>query len=198
MTINVSKMSRDNIECCDLNIIVSDFYNHLKKYLIGKIKDNELAEDIVQEVMLKVVTAHQKNVTVKNLKAWLYQIARNTLVDYYRKNANRILENKDFIDEMLFYLQEDSFSPGDYLIPMINLLPQEYSNPLLLSDIEYLPQAEIAEKIGLSLSATKMRIQRARIMLYNLFIQCCDIEYSKEGSFLHCTVKDSCTPLKKL
>lgn len=191
-------MRINNIECCDLNIIVSDFYNHLKNYLIGKIKNKESAEDIIQEVMLKVMTAHKKNLQVENLKAWLFQITRNTLVDYYRKNANRIEENNNDINEMHFYIQESSFSPSDYVVPMIKLLPQKYSNPLYLSDIEHLPQAEIAEKIGISLSATKMRIQRARKMLYNLFAECCEIEYSKEGSFLHCTIKDSCTPLKRL
>lgn len=192
------QMDKENIECCDLNIIISDFYNHLKNYLIGKIRNNELAEDIVQEVMLKVVTAHQKNLQVKNLKAWLYQITRNTLVDFYRKNANRIDENEDYINEMLFHLKEESFNPSDYLIPMINLLPQKYSYPLLLSDIENLPQTEISTKMGLSLSATKMRIQRARKMLYNLFIECCDIKYTENGAFQHCTVKESCIPLKNL
>lgn len=112
---------KENIECCDLNIIISDFYNHLKNYLTGKIKNNELAEDIVQEVMLKLVTAHQKNLKVQNLKAWLYQIARNTLIDYYRKNANVIQENEENLKDSLYSLQEESFRPSDYLIPMINL-----------------------------------------------------------------------------
>lgn len=190
-------MDKEDIECCDLNLIVSDFYNHLKQYLMGKIHNNELTEDIVQEVMLKVITAHQKNLQVKNLKAWLYQIARNTLVDYYRKSANRIHENENLIDEMFLDLQEDSFRPSDNLIPMIELLPKKYGGPLLLSDIENIPQSEIAKQLGLSLSATKMRIQRARKMLYNLFIECCNIEYSEKGAFVNCTIKENCIPLLK-
>ncbi len=189
---------KENIECCDLNEIIQNFYSHLKNYLIGKIKNSELAEDIVQEVMLKVVTAHQKNLKVQNLKAWLYQIARNTLIDYYRKNANVILENENYLKDSLYYLQEEPFSPIDYLIPMINLLPDKYSKPLMLSDIDNIPQSEIAEKMALSLSATKMRIQRARKMLYNLFMECCDIEYDKNGVFLHCEIKENCTPLRNL
>ena len=189
---------KENIECCDLNIIISDFYNHLKNYLTGKIKNNELAEDIVQEVMLKVVTAHQKNLKVQNLKAWLYQIARNTLIDYYRKNANVIQENENYLKNSLYCLQEEPFSPIDYLIPMINLLPEKYSIPLMLSDIDNKSQLEIAKKLNLSHTATKMRIQRARKMLYSLFTECCDIEYDKNGAFLHCEIKENCTPLRNL
>ncbi|HBN06380.1 MAG TPA: hypothetical protein DD434_11435 [Bacteroidales bacterium] len=196
--IKMLQRDKENIECCDLNIIISDFYNHLKNYLTGKIKNNELAEDIVQEVMLKLVTAHQKNLKVQNLKAWLYQIARNTLIDYYRKNANVIQENEENLKDSLYSLQEESFRPSDYLIPMINLLPDKYSYPLMLSDIDNIPQSEIAEKLALSLSATKMRIQRGRKKLYDLFIECCDIVYDKNGFFLHCEIKENCIPLRNL
>lgn len=191
-------MNRAETECCDLNQIINDFYNHLKKYLTRKIKNNELAEDIVQEVMLKVVCAHQKNLQIKNLKAWLYQIARNTLIDYYRKNAKIIQENDDHLKDSLYYLQEESFSPIDYLIPMIKFLPEKYGIPLMMSDIDNISQLDIAKKLNLSLSATKMRIQRARKMLYNLFIECCDIEYTKRGDFSHCEIKENCIPLRDL
>lgn len=191
-------MNVENIECCDLNIIVSDFYNHLKKYLMGKIHDNELAEDIVQEVMLKVIVAHQNNVQVNNLKAWLFQITRNTLIDYYRKKQNYEQVSKKYIDKVLIKLQDKLFSLEDYLIPMIRLLPEKYSNPLLLSDIENIPQVEIANQLNLSVSATKMRIQRARKMLYDKFIECCDIEYTKSGALLHCEIKENCYPIKNV
>ncbi|MCA1758619.1 MAG: hypothetical protein LC658_02525 [Bacteroidales bacterium] len=79
---------------------------------------------------------------------------------------------------------------------MIHLLPEKYSNPLLLSVIENIPQAEIAKQLNLSVSATKMRVQRARKMLYDKFIECCDIEYSKTGGLLHCEIKENCYPVK--
>ncbi|MDN5353587.1 MAG: polymerase sigma-70 factor, subfamily [Candidatus Cloacimonadota bacterium] len=191
-------MNKEKTDCCDLDMIVSDFYQQLKNYLIGKTGDIHLAEDIVQDVMLKVISAHQKSVPVKNLRAWLYQITRNTLIDYYRGRKNKIEAYIEYIDEVQFSQKDDTFSPKEYLIPMIKLLPDKYSIPLLLSDIENKKQAEVAKIINISLSATKMRIQRARKMLYDLFIECCDIQYDKNGSFLHCIVKETCTPLRNL
>lgn len=191
-------LNKKEPECCDLNIIVSNFYHQLKKYIVSKIGDIHLAEDIVQDVMLKVVSSHKKNIQVKNVKAWMYQITRNTLIDYSRKNKNKIENCNEYIDEILFTIKEDSFNPKEYLIPMIKLLPDKYGIPLLLGDIENKPQAEIAKIIGISFSATKMRIQRARKMLYNLFVECCDIQYSQNGAFLHCTVKENCIPLRNL
>lgn len=188
-------MNKDNCECCNLDSLISDFNNHLKKYLLGKIHNNELSEDIVQEVMLKVVAAHQMNVQVKNIRAWIYQITRNTLIDYYRKKQNHEHVNQEQLEEVLIELQDKSFRPEEYLVPMIHLLPQKYSSPLLLSDIDSIPQNEIAKQLNLSVSATKMRIQRARKMLYAKFVECCDIEFTKSGAFSNCTIKESCFPV---
>jgi len=78
------------------------------------------------------------------------------------------------------------------------LLPAKYSEPLIMSDIENIPLKIIGEKLGISLSATKMRVQRARKMLLNLFHECCEIEYTKSGKFSHCTVRNNCIPLIKI
>ena len=61
-------------------------------------------------------------------------------------------------------------------------LPQEYRLPLLLSELNGLPQKEVAERLGLSLSAAKSRVQRGRKRLKDLFIECCDFELDHRGS----------------
>lgn len=183
-------------ECCNINQIVNEFYNQLLGYLIKNIHSTEIAKDIAQEVILKLISVHNKSVKIHNIKAWLFEIARHTIADYY-KDSNNLKKNG--IDTQIMHslnaIESSIFSPSDYLLPMIKLLPTKYSEPLYLSDIENFPQNSVAEKMGLSLSATKMRIQRARKMLYDLFIECCDIEYTKSGAFSHCTIKDTCLPL---
>jgi|TARA_B110000014_G_scaffold254195_1_gene234489 RNA polymerase sigma-70 factor (ECF subfamily) len=183
-------------ECCNINEVVQEFYNYLKSYILGKVKDKTLAEDIVQEVMMKLVLSHQNKKEIKNIKAWLFQVSRNTIYDYYKKHNLEYNLDKDW------NIKDESSSKlykilaSDYIIPMIELLPKEYAKPLMLSDIDKIPQKDIAKQLNLELSATKMRIQRARIKLRALFVDCCHIEFDKQGNFIGCSIKEFCEPLQ--
>ncbi|WP_196890830.1 sigma-70 family RNA polymerase sigma factor [Aureivirga marina] len=185
-------------ECCNINEIVQHFYDYLKAFILKKVNDKELAEDLVQEVMLKLVESHQKEIEITNVKAWLFKVTRNTIYDYFKSHKLEIdLEEninlfKDLQDS------ESKILTTDYIIPMIGLLPEKFSVPLKMSDIENIPQKKIAKKLNLGLSATKMRIKRARVELHGLFIECCEISYDKNGSFVGCTIRNSCDSLHKI
>lgn len=185
-------------ECCNINEIVQEFYTYLHSYILGKVKDKTLAEDIIQDVMLKLVESHKKEKEITNIKAWLFQVSRNTIYDYYKKNALVFNLDKEWNIEQEADSEFSKILVSDYVIPMINLLPKNYATPLLLSDIEKIPQKDIATKLNLELSATKMRIQRGRIKLRDLFVECCDLEYDQKGNFMGCTIKPSCEPLQKI
>lgn len=191
-----------NKECCNINEVVQEFYEFLKAYIIKKTNDINLAEDIVQEVMLKLVESHKKNIEVNNIKAWLFQVTRNTIADYYKdyynKNKIEFNFNEDWKENSISSDTVSSILESDFIIPMIGLLPEKYAKPLLLSDIENIAQKEIAIQLNLGLSATKMRIQRGREKLKTLFIECCDIQYDKSGNFSSCTIKPHCTPLQEI
>jgi RNA polymerase sigma-70 factor (ECF subfamily) len=185
-------------ECCNINEVVKEFYNYLKSYIFGKVKDKTLADDIVQEVMVKLIETHQKSKDIENIKAWLFQVSRHTIYDYYKKH------NLDFNIENDWNIEDESGSEiskimvSDYVIPMIKMLPKDYAVPLMLSDIDKIPQKDIAKQLNLELSATKMRIQRARTKLRALFVECCHLEYDRQGNFTGCTIKDSCEPLHNI
>ena len=174
----------------------------MKAYIIKKTNDINLAEDIVQEVMLKLVESHKKNIEVNNIKAWLFQVTRNTIADYYKdyynKNKIEFNFNEDWKEHSISSENISTILESDFIIPMIGLLPEKYAKPLHLSDIENIPQKDIALQLNLGLSATKMRIQRGREKLKSLFIECCDIQYDKSGNFSSCTIKPHCTPLQEI
>lgn len=191
-------MTKDNnkTECCNPHNIVSDFYDKILGYVIKKVNDIDIAKDITQEVMGRMIDAYDKQLQVNNIKAWLFQVTRNIIADRYRRK-----DFLNYVDTEIESSAEDeipAITAEDFIVPMIKLLPDEYSVPLYMSDIDNMKQSEIAEKLNLSLSATKMRCQRARKKLHELFLECCDIEYTESGAFAHCTIKASCDELHNI
>lgn len=184
-----------NIPNCDVPSLWLEHKAALKNYIFKRVKDEELAKDILQEVLLKVYNFCLSKSGVQNVKSWLYQIAHNTIVDHFRKESqNKVHANLDVIQE------DDNFAfkeALEYIEPLLNFLPQEYAVPLRMADIEGMKQIDIARKLNLSLTATKSRIQRARNLLKAEFITCCHLETDVNGGLISFSIKDSCTPLKQ-
>lgn len=163
--------------------------SEISNFIKSKIDDVSLVEDILQEVSIKLFDNLQRKTEIQNYKAWLYQVARNTIADYYRKNKKiealtsvnlQTTENQNvcFCDLSGFIIQ--------------TYLPKKYSEPLYLSDIEQKSQKEIAEILNLSLTATKSRIQRGRKKLKELIADCIDISYNNKGQVSDFELKKDC------
>lgn len=186
-------MKVDKNQCCNIHSVVSDVYDKILGYVINKTNNKELALDITQDVMGRLIDAYNKNTKITNVKAWLFQVTRNAIADKYRKTDK--LEFKSIEEQTPSADSEFNIMTEDFIIPMIKLLPEKYSFALYMSDIQNMKHADIAVKLNLSLSATKMRCQRARKKLHELFLECCDIHYTPKGAFASCTIKTTCTPL---
>lgn len=183
-------------ECCNIEEIVGQTYKRLLNFLRKQTGDNDLAEDIAQDTMLKLVIARNKNQSLANPEAWLFQVAKNRLSDYYRREKIEFtIENDGCLPDSTV---ADSFHEPlleDMLPRIMKLMPPKYGEALAMSDLDRYPDKEIADKLGISLAAAKMRIRRARKMLHELVNVCYEIEYSKSGRFATCSLKDSCKPL---
>ena len=180
---------------CNVPELWDEHKSELRNFIKKRVKDPDLTNDILQDVLLKVYEFCIHKSGVRNIRSWLFQITQNTITDHYRKNSKTSLqeEMKDFP------LEDENQAMREaekYILPMINFLPEKYSTPLKMADIDNMKQAEIAEKLNLTLSATKSRIQRARNLLKEEFIICCHFETGKNGTLLSFEIKDSCAPLQ--
>jgi RNA polymerase sigma-70 factor (ECF subfamily) len=136
--------------------------SELKGFVYKRVKNKSITEDIVHDVLLKVQEKIQQLRENEKVLGWIYQITRNTIVDYYRKAAKPINPNDidwessppNFNDCLSSAIQE--------LIPT---LPDKYRIPLELTEMQNMSQIEVAKKLNLSYSAAKSRVQRARQML---------------------------------
>ena len=155
--------------------IWNEFSKRLENFIFSKVDDRELAKDLLQEIFVKI---HLKKDSLKDdskLKSWLYQITRNAITDYYRRKKIRTDELKENIESP----SEDEISNEELqlqkcLEPYIMALPEKYRYALKQTTFENMSQKELAEKENISYSAAKSRVQRAREMVKNEIIECCN------------------------
>lgn len=181
---------------CDVPALWLEHKDALKNFILKRVKDQQLADDILQDVLLKVYGFCLQKSGVRNVRSWLFQITRNSLIDHLRKH-------KKYVDkEIPEVIEEDenlAFKDAlNYIEPLLNFLPEEYRLPLKLADLEGRKQADIAKELGLSLSATKSRIQRARDLLRAEFLTCCNFKTGAGGDLISFEIKNSCAPLQHL
>ncbi len=174
--------------------VFQQYEKELLRFVRKHLNDAGESEEIVNRVMMKMYQHCEKLPAVRNTRAWLYQITRHALYDYFKENSRRQslpeeVKSVSSADDNLFNLLEP------LLPPMIQMLPPAYAQPLQMSDLEGIPQKEIAKRLGLSLSGVKSRVQRARAKLRALFFECCYLELDRRGVPVQFAVKPHCTPL---
>ena len=162
-----------------------EFHPRLKNFILKRIPDEQSAEDLLQEVFLKI---HARIDTLRDeekLQSWIYQIARNAITDYYREQRATL----ELPESLL--LPEEPLVGDDVvkeLIPsikaMVDSLPDEYRRALIMTDYEGLTQRQLAEKLGLSYSGAKSRVQRAREKLKVMLLDCCHFEFDRLGKVI--------------
>jgi RNA polymerase sigma-70 factor (ECF subfamily) len=172
-------------ECsCKENITVQSLWtllhNRLFKFILRRVSDPDDVEDILQDVFLKV---HLHLETIQNLEkieSWVFQIARNSIIDYYRKPTGISYEKElPVFDE---YGGEDTAENlAPYLQEIIQTLPSKYREAILLTDYEGKNQQQLAKLLGISLSGAKSRVQRARKMIRDVMLACCHFEFDARG-----------------
>ncbi len=157
-------------------------WNHyaedIKYFILSIVKDASVADDLLQETFIKV---HTKLGTLKNddkAKSWLFSIARYTVLDYFRKR-DIVYETTD--EDFIFEDQKLNHTQIDCLRGIIKRLPKKYRDPLFLSDIEGLKQAQVSHQLHKPLATIKSQIQRGRKLIAQGFIDCCDFKVNDNG-----------------
>lgn len=170
-----------------------DYKNAIRNYIFKLVKDQELANELSHDVLMKVYSSCCSGRAIRNIRSWLFQIAYNTCMDYFKKNSRTTELKMDIadIEETLIY--KDAV---EYVKPLLKLLPPKYATPLELTDIKGLKQQQVANELGLSLTATKSRVQRGRKLLKNEIMNCFHVEVDQKGQLTAFDLKSSCDALK--
>ncbi len=151
------------------------FAHHLRNYVRRRIADPEEAEDVLQDIFLRVHT-HLKDIRrPERVLPWLYRLGRSAVVDHVRRRAPVTELTEDLpADDPPEAEAGTQIARG--LGHLVDELPEPYRLAVRLSELEGLTQAEVAQHLGLSVSGAKSRVQRGRRMLHKMLTDCCTFE----------------------
>ncbi len=173
--------------------IWKEYHAGLRVFVKSRIFDGAAADDVLQDVFLKMHIGLNSLKDDTKVKSWLYTIARNAVIDYYR--SRRPTED---IPEWLPQPETDPAEKvtrelSDCLQPMVQLLPERYREAVILSGFQGLTQREVAQAQGISLSGAKSRVQRGRSLLKDMLTECCSPEFDQGGRLSGYERKGSCS-----
>ncbi len=162
----------------------------LKRFILSKVKDIAIADDILQDTFIKIHTKLHTLKDITKLKSWCFSVARNSILDYFKSN-NKTFEIANFESET--EILEDVHTEKDCLRGILQNLPKKYRDPLFLSDIKGMKQKEVAEQLKQTVPTTKSQIQRARKLIAQGFMDCCGYVLNEDGKLVgEIQEKDDC------
>jgi RNA polymerase sigma-70 factor (ECF subfamily) len=171
-----------------------DFHTPLQQFIRKRVSDEVTAEDVLQDVFLKIHQHMETLKDVKKLESWIYQIARNAIIDAYRSSKpTTTLEAAEALALPEELPDDDVVSD---LLPciraMVRSLPEHDRQALILTEYQGLTQKELSERLGLSFSGAKSRVQRAREKLKQQLLECCHFELDRWGHVIDYQPRCAC------
>ncbi|MEM6516737.1 MAG: sigma-70 family RNA polymerase sigma factor [Bacteroidota bacterium] len=149
----------------------NNFNDELYFFILKKVKDKNVANDIFQNTFLKIHTNVSKLKDEKKVRSWIYQIARNETVNYLNNQLRYINEIKTDTANAL-----TDFSNICCFDKLIDELPKMYKDVIEMAFVKGIKQKDIAEKLGISLENVKVRVGRGKELLKTKFRECCNYQ----------------------
>ncbi|MFY8275413.1 RNA polymerase sigma factor SigZ [Pseudoalteromonas sp. SSDWG2] len=162
--------------------IWAEYKHSLRSFLRSKIANEADVEELLQEILLKTHLHLHQLKDQRSIKSWLFQIARNTITDFYRQQSHQQ-------DDLLFDVADaPEYSIKADLIkciePFLQAMPEAQADLIRKIDLEGHSQKQEAQRLGISYSTLKSRTQKSRAELKILFERCCDFEIDKHGNLI--------------
>ena len=177
-----------------------ELHDNLRAFVARRVPPDDV-DDLLQDIFVRI---HRGLPTVsrhERLHAWVYQLARNVVVDHYRARGHRLGAALDQAPETMLAAWPET--DGEHaaavreelavcLQPLLEQLPADYRQAVALADLKGETQRAIAERLGLSLPGLKSRVQRGRARLRDLLGACCQLEFDQRGTVVDCHAHGPC------
>ena len=147
----------------DMETIVNKYADMLYRLCVVMLKNEADAEDVVQETMIKYYQKAPGFTSGEHEKAWLIRVATNGCRDLQRYRLRHPLAEVETLEK----LSVDTSDSG--ILEALMTLPEKYRLVLVLYYVEEYPIAQIARIIQRTPSAVKMRLQKGRRLLEQIY-----------------------------
>ncbi|OGZ64129.1 MAG: hypothetical protein A3A98_04080 [Candidatus Staskawiczbacteria bacterium RIFCSPLOWO2_01_FULL_40_39] len=148
------------------SLIYDQYIEKIYRYVYIKVNSQEIAEDISSKVFLKTWEAYQKDQgKIDNPKAFLYQVARNMVVDHYREKGRTQIVSADHIGQIQdhktnLYEKAALHSDIEVVKSAIQNIKKEYQDVLIWHYLEDMPADQIAAILDKPTSTVRVMIHR--------------------------------------
>jgi RNA polymerase sigma-70 factor (family 1) len=147
------------------NYLIDTYHHKLCVYANSLVKNIYSAEDIVQNVFIKVWEQRTRLKPDHALKSFLYKLVYNEFIDLYRKNQSLFSLEKSYYDALNSVIQEEDSESFQRVLNVVNReiqnLPPKCKEVFILSKKEGLTNIEIAEHLDVSIKTVEAQITKA-------------------------------------
>lgn len=145
--------------------IYDQYIEKIYRFVYVKVDSQEIAEDISSKVFLKGWESYKNQEEIKNPGAFLYQIARNMVIDHYRGKDKTKTIPIDYVPQIVdprtnSYEKAVLNSDIDIIKSAIQKLKKDYQDILIWYYLEDMPTAEIAELLNKPVGTVRVMIHR--------------------------------------
>ena len=183
--------------------IFTSYEKPLYNFVLRMVKDAQTAEDLTQDIFIKIHQNLEGFRGSASISTWVYKIATNTYLDYirsssYKKNTlsdyideseNEKWENRNYEKVMAIDEQAIKSEMNTCIQRFLDDLPEDYRSVIVLHDLQDLKNREVADILNCSLETVKIRLHRARKKFRSVLADNCDF-YQDTNDVLSCLKKE--------
>ncbi|MCB9765185.1 MAG: sigma-70 family RNA polymerase sigma factor [Alphaproteobacteria bacterium] len=149
----------------------------LRRYFARHVADGATADDLVQETFLRIHRSASAVRDPERLVPWVWRVARSVRVDHHRRQRPSV--SPEDAPPLAVDAPEPALEAmvASWLPTFVEALPEPYREAVRLSELEGLSQKEVAERLGMSASGARTRVQRGRRRLLALLEACCAVRW---------------------
>jgi RNA polymerase sigma-70 factor, ECF subfamily len=177
--------------------IYDQYYDRLKKFITRLVKDEWIAEDLIQETFIRVQKNFESIRDPSKVSPWIFRIAYNLCQDHFKSTKKKDPRMGIFKEslpgpfvEIQVQKELEQFQMGACVQEQINLLPETQRIVLILYDLMGFNHAEIAEILDISRENAKVRLHRARKGLKSILNEKCTFHMDERNVLI-------CEPVEK-